>query len=64
MRDFQNAATSAFLAFTVWMATVNPFQADTGTVRVLFGYAGVSREDVSVRGCRCESWSHAGANRQ
>ena len=41
MRDFRSMVTSAFLAFAAWTATVNPLQADTGTVRVLFGTAGV-----------------------
>src|SRR5258705_11904908 len=41
MRDFRSVITSAFLALAVWTATVNPSQADTGTVHVLFGTAGV-----------------------
>jgi hypothetical protein len=41
MRGFRNSVASAFLALVAWMATVNPLQADTGTVRVLFGTAGV-----------------------
>jgi hypothetical protein len=41
MRNFRSVVTSALLALTVWMATVNPSQADTGTVRVLFGTSGV-----------------------
>ena len=41
MRDFRSVITSAFLALAAWTATVNPSQADTGTVRVLFGAAGV-----------------------
>ena len=41
MRDFRSAIASAFLALTAWTATVNPSHADTGTVRVTFGAAGV-----------------------
>ena len=41
MRDFRSAIMSAFLALATWTAMVNPSQADTGTVRVLFGTAGV-----------------------
>ena len=39
--DFRSVMTSAFLVLAAWTATVNPSQADTGTVRVLFGSAGV-----------------------
>jgi hypothetical protein len=41
MRDFRSVITSAFLALAAWTATVNPSQADSGTVRVIFGTAGV-----------------------
>jgi hypothetical protein len=41
MHDFRGVITSAFLALAAWTATVNPSQADAGTVRVLFGSAGV-----------------------
>ena len=41
MRDFRSVITTAFLAFAAWTATVNPSQADTGTVRILFGAAGI-----------------------
>ena len=41
MRDFRSVITSAFLALAALTATVNPSEADTGTVRVLFGSAGV-----------------------
>jgi hypothetical protein len=41
MREFRNAITSAFLALAAWTAAVGPSQADTGTVHVLFGTAGV-----------------------
>ena len=41
MRDFRSVITSAFLALAAWTTTVNPSQADTGTVHVLFSTAGV-----------------------
>ena len=41
MRGFRSVATSAFWALAVWTATVNPSLADTATVRVVFGSAGV-----------------------
>ena len=41
MRDFRGVITAAFWALAVCTATVNPSQADSGTVRVLFGTAGV-----------------------
>ena len=41
MCDFRSVITSAFLALAAWTATVNPSQADTGTVQVLFSTAGV-----------------------
>jgi hypothetical protein len=41
MRDFRNLIISAFLALAASTATVNPSQADTGSVRVLFGTSGV-----------------------
>jgi len=41
MRDFRSVIMSAFFALAAWTATVNPSQADTGTVHVLFGTAGV-----------------------
>jgi hypothetical protein len=41
MRDFRGVITSALLALAAWTATVNPSHADTGTVHVLFGSAGV-----------------------
>jgi hypothetical protein len=41
MRDFRIMATSALLALAVWMATINPLQADVATVRVVFGTSGV-----------------------
>ena len=50
MRDFRNAVTSAFLALAVWMATVGPLQADTGTLRLLFGSAGVIASVGSGKG--------------
>src|SRR6201981_588691 len=41
MRDILSVITTAFLALAAWTATVNPSQAETGTVRVVFGAAGV-----------------------
>ena len=41
MGDFRSVIMSAFLTLAAWTATVNPSQADTGTVRVLFGSVGV-----------------------
>jgi hypothetical protein len=41
MRDVLSVIASAFFALAAWTATVNPSQADTGTVRVVFGAAGV-----------------------
>jgi hypothetical protein len=41
MRDFRSVITPVFLALAAWMAMVNPSQADTGTVRVLFGTVGI-----------------------
>jgi hypothetical protein len=41
MRDFRSVIAAAFLALAAWTATVNPSQADTGTVHVLFSTAGV-----------------------
>ena len=41
MRDLRNAISSALVALAAWTATVNPSQADTGTVHVLFSAAGV-----------------------
>ena len=41
MRDVLSVITSAFFALAAWTATVNPSQADTGAVRIVFGAAGV-----------------------
>jgi len=41
MPEFRTVLTSAFLTLAAWTATVNPSQADTGTVRVLFGTTGI-----------------------
>ena len=41
MRDFRDAIVSALLALAAWTATANPSQAETGTVRILFGTSGV-----------------------
>jgi hypothetical protein len=49
MRDLRSLITSAFLAIAVWTVTVNPSRAETGTVRVVFGTAGLSWALVVVR---------------
>ena len=41
MRDLRNAISSALVALAAWTAAVNPSQADTGTVHILFGAAGI-----------------------
>ena len=41
MHAFRRAVILVFLALAAWAAAVNPLQADTGTVRVLFSTAGV-----------------------
>jgi hypothetical protein len=41
MRDVLSVITCAFLTLAAWTATVSPSQAETGTVRVVFGAAGV-----------------------
>ena len=41
MRHVLSVIASAFLALAAWTATANPSQAETGTVRVVFGSAGV-----------------------
>jgi hypothetical protein len=41
MRDFHRVITFAFLMLAAPIATADPSQADTGTVRVVFGSAGV-----------------------
>ena len=38
MRDFRTAIASASLALAAWTTTVNPSQADTGTVHILYAY--------------------------
>ena len=41
MHDFRSTVTSALLALAVWMTTIDPLRAETGTVRVIFGTAAV-----------------------
>ena len=41
MPDFRSVIASVFLALAACAATANPSQAETGTVRILFGTAGV-----------------------
>jgi hypothetical protein len=50
MRDFHNVITFAFLTLAAWMSTVNLSQADTGTVRVVFGTAGIVAATGSGKG--------------
>ena len=50
MRDLRNAISSALVALAAWTAAVNPSQADTGTVRVVFSAAGVVASVGSGRG--------------
>jgi hypothetical protein len=40
MLDRRRIIMSAFLSLAAWTTTVNPSQADTGTVRILFGASG------------------------
>jgi hypothetical protein len=40
MLDRRRIVMSAFLSLAAWTTTVNPSQADTGTVRILFGASG------------------------
>src|SRR5215475_12061375 len=41
MRGFCSVITAAVLALAAWTVTVTPSQADTGTVHVIFGAAGI-----------------------
>lgn len=41
MRRFRSVIAPFVLALAVWVATVDPLQAATGTVRILFGTAAV-----------------------
>ncbi len=50
MRDFHNVITFAFLTLATSITTVNPSQADTGTVRVVFGTAGIVAATGSGKG--------------
>jgi hypothetical protein len=50
MGDFRSVIMSAFLTLAAWTATVNPSQADTGTVRIVFSAAGVVASVGSGRG--------------
>ena len=50
MGDFRGVIMSAFLTLAAWTATVNPSQAGTGTVRVVFSAAGVVASVGSGRG--------------
>jgi hypothetical protein len=50
MRDFHSVIAFAFLTLAASMATAGPSQADTGTVRVVFGTAGIIAASGSGRG--------------
>jgi hypothetical protein len=50
MRDASTVIGSAFLALAAWTAIVSPSQADTGTVRVLFGTTGIIASVGSGKG--------------
>jgi hypothetical protein len=50
MRDFRNAILATVLALAAWTATLNSSQADTGTVRIVFGTAGIIAGSGSGRG--------------
>ena len=50
MRDFHNVIAFAFLTLAASMATASPSQADTGTVRVVFGTAGIIAAAGNGRG--------------
>jgi hypothetical protein len=50
MRDFHSVVTFAFLTLAACIVTVSPSQAETGTVRVVFGTAGVVAGTGSGRG--------------
>lgn len=41
MNNFPSVTRSAFLALVAWIAMINPLRAESGTVRVVFGTAGV-----------------------
>lgn len=41
MRDFRNAITVVVLALAIWTVMVRPSQAENGTVRLVFGTAGI-----------------------
>jgi hypothetical protein len=50
MRDFCSVITAAVLALAAWTVTVNPSQADTGTVRIVMGTAGIVAGSGNGRG--------------
>ena len=50
MRDFRSVITAAVLALTAWTATAGPSQAETGSVRIVFGTAGIVAGSGSGRG--------------
>ena len=50
MRDFHRVVAFAFLTLAASAATVSPSEADTGTVRVVFGTAGIIAAAGNGRG--------------
>jgi hypothetical protein len=50
MRDLRSAMTAAVLMLAGWMVTVGPSQADTGTVRIVIGTAGIIAGSGNGRG--------------
>jgi hypothetical protein len=50
MRDFHSVIAFAFLMLAAWMTTVNPSRADTGSVRLVFGTAGIVAATGSGKG--------------
>ncbi len=50
MRNFRSVTRAAVLALAAWMVTANPSQADTGTVRLVFGTAGIVAAEGSGKG--------------
>lgn len=75
MRDFRNAITVVVLALAIWTVMVRPSQAENGTVRLVFGTAGIVAGSGNGKGMLtfhgktypfqisgAKSWSHAGAD--
>jgi hypothetical protein len=50
MHDFRHAIMVALLVLGAWTATVNPSQAESGAVRIVFGTAGIVAGSGNGRG--------------